>query len=101
MFLCLIVTGDFNARLLRLWQNDITNSTSQEIDSHISAENKQIIDKRKHVENNYVMHRSFILQKPKDTFKITQLMFKSLINVTIILSLGRLHPCTTPCIICL
>ena len=33
MFLCLIVTGDFNARLLRLWQNDITNSTSQEIDS--------------------------------------------------------------------
>ena len=33
MFLCLIVTGDFNTHLLRLWQNDITNSTSQEIDS--------------------------------------------------------------------
>ena len=33
MLLCLIATGEFNARFLRLWQNQITNSTSQEIDS--------------------------------------------------------------------
>ena len=70
MFLSLVVTGDFKARFLRLWQNYITNSTSQEIASHISAENKQIIDKRKHVENNYVMHRSFILEQPKNTFNL-------------------------------
>ena len=33
MLLCLVATGEFNARFLRLWQNHITNSTSQEIDS--------------------------------------------------------------------
>ena len=61
MFLSLVVTGDFNARFLRLWQNYITNSTSQEIASHISAEKKQIIDKSTHLENNYVMRGPFIL----------------------------------------
>ena len=55
MILCLIVTADFNACLLRLWQNDITTSTSQETDPHISAEKKQIIDKCKHLKNNYVI----------------------------------------------
>ena len=33
--LCSIITGDFNARCSRWWKNDITNSTGQEIDSHI------------------------------------------------------------------
>ena len=48
-----IVTGDFNARCWRWWQNDITNSAGQEIDSFTwSAGNKQIIDKPTHNVNN-------------------------------------------------
>ena len=51
--LCSIVTGDFNARCSRRWQNDITNSAGQEIDSlTLSAGYKQIIDKPTHVVNN-------------------------------------------------
>ena len=44
--LCSIVTRDFNARCSRWWQNDITNSAGQEIDSlTLSAGYKQIINK--------------------------------------------------------
>ena len=51
--LCSIVTGDFNARCSRWWQNDITNSAGQEIDSlTLSAGYKQIIDKPTHIVNN-------------------------------------------------
>ena len=51
--LSLIVTGDFNACCSRCWQNDITNSAGQEIDSlTLSAGYKQIIDKPTHVVNN-------------------------------------------------
>ena len=52
-----IVTGDFNARCSRWWQNGITNSARQEIDSFtLSVGCKQIIDKSNHVVNNHVMH---------------------------------------------
>ena len=48
-----IVTEDFSACCSRWWQNDITNSAGQEIDSlTLSAGYKQIIDKPTHVENN-------------------------------------------------
>ena len=51
--LCSIVMGDFNACCLRWWQNDITNSAGQEIDSlTLSAGYKQIIDKPTHIVNN-------------------------------------------------
>ena len=52
-FLYVLVTGDFNARSSRWWQNDITNSTGQEIDSlTLSAGYKQMIDRPIHVINN-------------------------------------------------
>ena len=48
-----IVMGDFNAGCLRWWQNDVTNSPGQEIDSLIlSAGYKQIIDKPTDIINN-------------------------------------------------
>ena len=44
--ICSVVTGDFNARNARLWKNDITNSTSLELDSLTSSAGyTQIIDK--------------------------------------------------------
>ena len=47
--------GDFNARCSTWWQNDITNSTGQEIDSlKLLAGYIQIIDKRSHVVNNSI-----------------------------------------------
>ena len=51
--LCSIATGDFNA-CCSIWsQNDITNSTGQEIDSSTSSTGyKQIIDKPTHVVND-------------------------------------------------
>ena len=50
-----IVMGDFNARCWRWWQNDITNSAGQEIDSLTwSPGNKQIIDKPNHNVNNSI-----------------------------------------------
>ena len=51
--LCAIVTRDFNARCSRWWQNDITKSAGQEIDSlTLSAGYKQIIDIPTHIVNN-------------------------------------------------
>lgn len=51
--LCSIATGDFNA-CCSIWsQNEITNSTGQEIDSSTSsAEYRQMIDKPTHVVND-------------------------------------------------
>ena len=42
--MCLIVTGDFNARCSRWWQNDIANSTGQEIDSLVANNSTSCID---------------------------------------------------------
>ena len=51
--LCSIVTGDFNAPCSIGWQNNITNSIPQKIDSlTLSAGYKQMIDKPTHVVNN-------------------------------------------------
>ena len=51
--LCLIITGEFNARCSRWWIDDITNSVGQGIDSLTSSAGyKQIIDKPTHVINN-------------------------------------------------
>ena len=48
--------SDFNARCSRWWQNAITNSTGQEIDSlTLSAGYKQMIDKTTHVMNNSML----------------------------------------------
>ena len=50
--LCLIVTGDFNARCSRWWKNDITNLQGQELDPlTLSAGYNQIIDSPTHVIN--------------------------------------------------
>ena len=50
--LCLIVTGDFNARCSRWWKNYITNLQGQELDLlTLSAGYNQIIDKPTHVIN--------------------------------------------------
>ena len=50
--LCLIVTGDFNARCSRWWKNDIINLQGQELDLlTLSAGYNQIIDKPTHVIN--------------------------------------------------
>ena len=50
---CLILTGYFNTRCPRWWQNDIANSAGHEIDYLIlSTGYKQIIDKPTHVVNN-------------------------------------------------
>ena len=47
--------GNFNARCSRWWQNDITNSTGQEIGSlTLSAGYKQMINKPTCVVNNSV-----------------------------------------------
>ena len=85
-----IVTGDFNARCWRWWQNDITNSAGQEIDSFtLSAGYKQIIDKPTHIINNcHALTSYFVLTKIQ--FQIMELMFQFLINVTITLFLARL-----------
>ena len=51
--LCSIVTGDFHACFSRWWQNNITNSAGQEIDSlTLSAGYKQRIEKPTHIVNN-------------------------------------------------
>ena len=88
--LCSIVTGDFHAHFPRWWQNDITNSAGQEIDSPtLSAGYKQIIDKPTHIINNcHALTSYFVLTKIQ--FQIMELMFQFLINVTITLFLARL-----------
>ena len=54
--LCSFVTGDFNARCSRWWQNDITDSAGQEIDSPtLSVQYKHIIDKPTHFINNSML----------------------------------------------
>ena len=51
--LCSVITGDFNARCSRWWNNDINNPAGQEIESLTSSAGcKQIIDKPTHVINN-------------------------------------------------
>ena len=50
--LCLIVTGDFNARCPRWWKNDIAKLQGQELNLlTLSAGHNQIIDKPTHVIN--------------------------------------------------
>ena len=87
--LCSIVTGD--ARCSRWWQNDITNSAGQEIDSYTLSDGyKQIIDKPTHVVNNSCHALASYFVQTKIPFHIMGLMFQFLINFTIILSLVRL-----------
>ena len=51
--ICLIETGDINARCSRWWRNDITNFAGKEINFLASTANyTQIIDKPAHVINN-------------------------------------------------
>ena len=51
--LCSNITGDFNACCSRWWQNDITNSASQKLDSlTLSARYKKITNKPTNVVNN-------------------------------------------------
>ena len=89
--LCSIVMGDFNACCLRWWQNDITNSAGQEIDSlTLSAGYKQIIDKPTHIVNNSMSCTDPYFVLTKIQFQIMELMFQFLINVTITLFLARL-----------
>ena len=48
-----VITGDFNARCSRWWENDITNLTGEEIDTLTSSAGyAQIIDKPTHILNN-------------------------------------------------
>ena len=89
--LCSVVIEDLNARCSRSWQNDITNSIGQEIDSlTLSTGYKQMNDKPTHVINNSMSCIDLLFFLTKMQFQIMKLMSQSLINVTIILSLVRL-----------
>ena len=66
--LCSIATEDFNACCSRCWQNDITKSAGQEIDSlTLSAGYKQIIDKPTHIVNNSMSCTEFLFCTNQNT----------------------------------
>ena len=50
---CSVITGDFNARCSKWWNEDITNSIGREIDTlTLAGGYKQIINQPNHIVNN-------------------------------------------------
>ena len=80
-----IVKGDFNACCSRWWQNDITNSAGQGIDSLTSSTgHREIIDKPTHVASNSMLCVDILFCTNQNAILNYGIIFECLINVTMI-----------------
>ena len=78
-----VVKGDFNACYSRWWQNDITNSAGQGINSLTSStEHREIIDKPTHVASNSMLSVDILFCTNQNAILNYGVIFDCLINVT-------------------